>query len=124
MLKNTSRLVRILLIGCWMLAAAGNVFAEEKILRIAHTNGLESLDPAMSIDHRTAMFLRAVYDSLVDYVPGNWPQLENKLAEKYEISADQLVYTFHLRKGIQWQKGFGEIPAEAVKFTLDRAMTP
>ena len=125
MLNTTTRAFRIfLLIACSMFAVAGNVLAAEKILRIAHTNGLESLDPAMSIDHRTAMFLRAVYDSLVDYVPGNWPQLENKLAEKYEISPDQLVYTFYLRKGMQWQKGFGEITSDDVKFTLDRAMDP
>jgi len=124
MLTSALRAVRILLLGLCMMTAAGSVLAGPKILRIAHTNGLESLDPAMSIDHRTAMFMRAVYDSLVDYVPGKWPQLENKLAESYEISPDQLVYTFHLRKGMQWQKGFGEITAEDVKFTLDRAMDP
>ena len=73
-----------------MFNRAGNVLAAEKILRIAHTNGLESLDPAMSIDHRTAMFLRAVYDSLVDYVPGNWPQLENKLAENISVFVEQV----------------------------------
>ena len=123
MLRNANRIVWVLVVGCFLVAAL-SAKAEEKILRIAHTNGLESLDPAMSIDHRTAMFLRAVYDSLVDYVPGKWPELENKLAETYEISPDQLVYTFHLRHGMQWQKGFGEITSEDVKFTLDRAMDP
>src|SRR2546423_8248645 len=88
MLNRAIRAVGVLLVGCAMLAAGGSALAAEKILRIAHTNGLESLDPAMSIDHRTAMFLRAVYASLADYLPGKWPEPQNRPREKTESSAN------------------------------------
>ena len=45
------------------------------------------------------------------------------LAEKWNISADGLVYTFHLRKGVKFQNG--EIfKADDVLYTFDRMLNP
>ncbi len=41
------------------------------------------------------------------------------LAEKWEVSADGLVYTFHLRKGIQFHDGWGELTADDVKYSYE-----
>jgi peptide/nickel transport system substrate-binding protein len=46
------------------------------------------------------------------------------LAESWEVSADGLTYTFHLRKGVKWQDkppvNGREVVASDVKFTFDR----
>ncbi|MDQ0898897.1 nickel ABC transporter substrate-binding protein [Paenibacillus sp. V4I7] len=44
-----------------------------------------------------------VYEPLVDYVEGG--KIVPRLAEKWEISDDGLVYTFHLRKDVKYSDG-------------------
>ena len=39
------------------------------------------------------------------------------LAESWDISADAQTWTFHIRKGVQFHKGFGEMTAEDVVFS-------
>lgn len=64
-----------------------------------------------------------VTETLVD------PDLKNKLnwvgilAEKFEISPDQLTYTFHLRKGVKFHSG-KELTAAAVKANIERVRDP
>lgn len=42
------------------------------------------------------------------------------LAESWERSADGLTWTFKLRKGVQFQKDYGELTADDVVFSLQR----
>ena len=51
-------------------------------------------------------------DAAGDVVPG--------LAESWDVSADGLVYTFHLRQGVKYHDGTG-FDASDVEFALDRA---
>lgn len=53
------------------------------------------------------------YDANMQFVPG--------LAEKWEISKDNLVYTFSLRKGVKWHNG-RELVSSDVKFSLERML--
>ncbi|KKC37411.1 hypothetical protein WH87_12840 [Devosia epidermidihirudinis] len=46
------------------------------------------------------------------------------LAESYESSADGLTWTYRLRKGVQFHKGYGELTADDVLFTYDRILDP
>jgi len=50
-------------------------------------------------------------------------KLEPCLATSYEISPDQLTYTFHLRHGVKWTDG-QPFTADDVKFTYDRTQDP
>jgi peptide/nickel transport system substrate-binding protein len=50
-------------------------------------------------------------------------KLEPCLAESWEISPDQLTYTFHLRHGVKWHDG-EPFTADDVKFTYDRIQDP
>ena len=45
--------------------------------------------------------------------------VERDLAEGWTTSDDGTVWTFKLRKGVQFHKGFGEMTAEDVKFSLE-----
>jgi peptide/nickel transport system substrate-binding protein len=46
------------------------------------------------------------------------------LAKRFEMSKDAMSYTLYLREGIPWQdtKKWGEVTAEDVKYTFERAM--
>ena len=48
------------------------------------------------------------------------------LATGYEYSKDNLTLTLHVRKGVPWQdkEKWGEVTAEDVKYTMERAMQP
>jgi len=50
-------------------------------------------------------------------------EIEPDLAESWDISADGLVYIFHLRKGVRFHDGV-ECKAEDVKFTYDMIIDP
>lgn len=50
-------------------------------------------------------------------------KFEPCLAESYEISPDQLTYTFHLRHGVKWHDG-APFTADDVKYTYDRIQDP
>ena len=68
-----------------------------------------------------------VYSGLVQYDPLDHSGIPNKiipdLAEKWDISQDGMVYTFHLRSGIKWHDG-KEFSPEDVKFSFDRIINP
>ena len=63
----------------------------------------------------------SLFNWLVRWVPGTGgSQLEADLAERWTASPDGLTYTFVLRKGVQFHKGFGELTAEDVVFSFRR----
>ena len=47
-------------------------------------------------------------------------EVEPDLAESWTMSDDGTVWTFKLRKGVQFHHGFGEFTAEDVKFSFER----
>lgn len=51
-----------------------------------------------------------------DYVP--------EIAESWEMSEDAKTWTFKIRQGVQFHKGYGELTSEDVKFSFDRAADP
>lgn len=55
-------------------------------------------------------------DTPGEYVP--------ELAESWTMSPDAKTWTFKLRRGVQFHKGYGELTAEDVKFSFDRARDP
>ena len=67
-----------------------------------------------------------MFNGLVRYKPGSadLATLEPDLAEKWTRSPDGLVWTFTLRKGVKFHRGFGELTADDVVFSLNRAGDP
>lgn len=125
MLEKKRSVMVAILVGILLLSAFWcSADAAEKVLKMFHTAPIETFDPARVTNQQTSVYLRGIYDNLLDYKPGSWPEMENELAEKYEISPDRLTYTFTLKKGVKWQKGFGELTSEDVRFTLERVKDP
>ncbi|MBA7617306.1 HTH-type transcriptional regulator SgrR [subsurface metagenome] len=64
-----------------------------------------------------------MFNALVRFKPGDMDpeKIQPDLAEGWNVSSDGLVWTFYLRKGVKFHKGYGELTAEDVKFSLEKA---
>jgi dipeptide transport system substrate-binding protein len=65
-----------------------------------------------------------IYDRIVDFERGSTTVVPG-LAERWDISADGTVYTFHLRKGVKWQSSKAFMPtrdfnADDIIFSIER----
>ena len=106
-----------------VLTAAVPGLAQDKALRVRIGSDMTGLDPAklFNIENQT---INHVYNGLVRYEYEKSGGIVPDLAEKWEVSADGKTYTFHLRKGVKWHKGYGELTADDVKFSYDRVLDP
>jgi peptide/nickel transport system substrate-binding protein len=64
-------------------------------------------------------YLDTIYEYLV-YLDPKTLKVQPGLAESWNMSQDGKTFTFHIRKGVQFQNNQGELTAEDVKYTLDR----
>lgn len=66
-----------------------------------------------------------LYDRLVEAVTTGplQSELQPGLAEKWDVSADGLTYTFHLRQGVKFHNG-DVLTADDVIYTFDRMLNP
>jgi peptide/nickel transport system substrate-binding protein len=104
--------------------SAPPVFAQEKVVRIAlKASDIRSLDPHYGTTTIDYACIDPMFNALVRFKPEdvNPEKIEPDLAEKWERSKDGLVWTFSLRKGVKFHKGYGELTAEDVKFSLEKA---
>lgn len=87
-----------------------------------------SIDPALTKTGDDETVALQVFNSLVAPPRGTLDvgigQIQPVLAEKWDISEDRKTWTFHLRPGVKWHKGYGEVSAEDVKFSFERQMDP
>ncbi len=70
--------------------------------------------------------IASVFNKLVRFPPGTMDSatIEGDLAKEWSVSDDGLRWTFYLREGVQWHKGYGEVTAEDVKFSFERLLDP
>lgn len=94
------------------------------VIRVGRTwdanNG--NFDPATFSSSTSYQFGPDVFESLLQYNDDMEPS--PFLAESFEESEDFKTFTFHLRKGVQFHRGYGEMTSEDVKFSLDRLSDP
>jgi peptide/nickel transport system substrate-binding protein len=69
-----------------------------------------------------------VFNTLVRNPDGRFAtrpeEFEPSLAESWESSADAKTWTYKLRQGVQFHKGYGEMTSEDVLFTYGRHLDP
>ena len=99
-MKTKTILATSLLMGTMLFAVA----AQAKSLVYCSEGSPENFTPAMNTTGTSLDAARPVYNKLVQFTPGT-TTVEPGLAEKYEVSADGKVLTFHLRKGVKFHSG-------------------
>jgi len=82
-----------------------------------------NLDPAFLSSISDDEIGRQWGDFLVYTAEENQPDASRSLAEKWDVSADGLTWTFNLRQGVQFHNG-ELLTANDVKFTFDRLRDP
>jgi peptide/nickel transport system substrate-binding protein len=114
-------LVALVSVGICLLSTA---FAQEKVVRMAlKASDIRSLDPHYGTTTIDYACIDPMFNGLVRFKPEdiNPEKIEPDLAERWERSKDGLTWTFYLRKGVKFHKGYGEVTAEDVKFSLEKA---
>ncbi len=81
------------------------------------------LDPHFAVSTIDRVLAAWMFNGLVRFPPGSIDpaRLEPDLAESWEASPDGKTWTFHLRHGVQFHGGFGELTADDVVFSLKKA---
>jgi peptide/nickel transport system substrate-binding protein len=96
---------------------------KKKVLTIAAKEP-DTLDPHTSTLGQSQAITRFLYRGLTRFAIKDGrvttAEVEPDLAESWTLSPDGTVWTFKLRKGVQFHKGFGEMTAEDVKFSFER----
>ncbi len=116
-----------------LLLATQPVRAQSRAETLRYVTGasVNTLDPNVPGTTREAFAVSlSTYDRLVSFgrkqLNGKWvfdlDTITGELAESYDVSADGLEITFHLRKDARFQDGT-PVTAEDVKWSLDRAVT-
>jgi peptide/nickel transport system substrate-binding protein len=91
--------VSIFFAGC---GDSTKTLSEKKIFHYNQSSGISSLDPAFSKDQATIWACNQLYNGLVQLDDGL--NTQPAIAKRWEISADGLVYTFHLRNDVFFQE--------------------
>ena len=92
-------------------------------LRVRIGSDVGNLDPARIFGIENQTVAGHIYNGLVKY-----DQASNKivpdLATEWSTSSDGKTYTFKLRDGVMFHKGYGALTSDDVKFSLERVLNP
>ncbi len=89
------------------------------VMRVGWGVEPDSLSPYIAYTQPAAEIFNLIYDSLVTFDDKLQPA--PNLATEWKLSADQLTWTFTLRKGVKWHDGKPFTSAD-VKFTYEQMM--
>jgi oligopeptide transport system substrate-binding protein len=108
--------------GALLNSCGGTKETGEKIFRYRLANDPPTLDTIHSTDTLSATVVFRIFEGLVDQDPMTLEVIPS-LAEKWEISPDGLVYTFHLKKGVKFHNG-RELKSEDFRWSFERCLNP
>ena len=83
-------------------------------------------DPAINTDYSSELFISVIYNGLVKLSinpDGSFGRVVGDAAERWEISSDGLVYTFHLRPNLRFSDGTPLTAADFV-YSITRSLSP
>jgi len=107
----------------WLVGPPAAEAQRKKVLNIAAKEP-DTLDPHSSTLGQSQAIARFMFRGLTRFAIKDGKvttsEVEPDLAESWTLSPDGTLWTFKLRKGVQFHKGFGEMTAEDVKFSFER----
>lgn len=121
---RVSTLAILLLGSASFMGVSGTAFAQDKVLSVGMAaSDLGTLDPHRGTATQEKIILAWIYNGLTRFAPGSVDlnDIEPDLATGWEVSEDNTVWTFTLREGVKFHGDFGELTAEDVVFSIERA---
>ncbi|MBU2511001.1 ABC transporter substrate-binding protein [bacterium] len=116
---------RILVLACmiFVLGATQSMAGTPKdTLVMANAfDDIITLDPAEIFEFSGAELAANAYDRLIGFDVDNVSEIFGVVAESWKVSDDGLLYTFKIRKNIEFASG-NKLTAEDVEFSLQRAV--
>lgn len=97
---------------------SGNV--EQKIVYNIDANP-KTIDPQLNSAVDGSKVIRNTFEGLMREIENG--EVENGIAEGYEVSEDGLVYTFHIRDNAKWSDG-EDVTAKDFEYAWKRALNP
>ncbi len=109
------------------IALAGPLFgandAQGKTLNVRFGSDISGMDPATIFQIENQTIALHVYNALVKYNEKT-NEIIPDLATGWKITNGGKTYTFTLRRGVKFHKGFGKFDANDVKYSYERVMDP
>jgi peptide/nickel transport system substrate-binding protein len=81
---------------------------------------IEFVDPAFSSSVADNIVEHQIFEGLLGYEPTPKPSIVNQLVDEWEPNANGTQYRFKLKQGVMFHKGFGELKASDVQYTIYR----
>ncbi len=81
-----------------------------------------SIDPACASDAGSAEYIVEIFSGLVSF--DRDLKVIPDIAEKWDVSPDGKVYTFHLRTNVTFHDNSRRVTADDFKFSMERALNP
>src|SRR3954469_24585812 len=122
----TIKKIFIALVACiFFLSCRNKTQTDKQVFYYNETTGVATLDPAFAKNQSVMWVVHQLYNTLVE-IDSNL-NIVPSLARSWEISADRMTYTFHLRDDV-WFQDNGAFPnskgrkfiAEDVVYSLHR----
>lgn len=117
-MRKISQVLLLVLLVCSFVVAFASIGAGQKLLRVGFS-WPTYIDPAVGSDFSSTCSMINLYDTLV--YPNPDGSISPHAAESWQISSDNLSYTFKIRKGMKFHDG-SELTAEDVGFSMDRLL--
>jgi peptide/nickel transport system substrate-binding protein len=86
-----------------LAAAAGTSFAQDRVLRVVPHSNLAILDPIWTTAYMSRNHGYMIYDTLFGSDEKN--QVKPQMVEEWSVSPDRRLWTFKLRKGLEFHDG-------------------
>jgi peptide/nickel transport system substrate-binding protein len=100
---RVSRLRLIGLFAAAVLTVSSSLAGAQTTLRVVPHSDLKILDPIWTTAYITRNHGYLIYDTLLSVDASG--DVKPQMLEKYEVSSDNLTYTFMLRDGLAWHDG-------------------
>ena len=117
-------LLLLTVVAALVAVAPPDALAQKKrILNIAAKEP-DTLDPHGSTLGQSQAITRFMFRGLTRFAIKDGKvttsEVEPDIAESWSMSPEGTIWTFKLKKGVQFHKGYGELTAEDVKYSFDR----